>query len=98
MSDKKELRKILKALEEDARRTPQQVATVTGIPLDRVKKSIKQAERDRTILKYKATVNWDKLGDEQVTALVEVRLVPQRGVGFDSIAERIYRFPEARTV
>ena len=61
MSDKKELRKILKALEEDARRTPQQVATATGIPLDRVKKAVKQAERDRTIVKYKAIVNWEQL-------------------------------------
>jgi DNA-binding Lrp family transcriptional regulator len=43
-------------------------------------------------------VNWDKLGDEQVTALVEVRLEPQRDVGFDAISERIYRFPEARSV
>lgn len=98
MADKKELRKILKALEEDARKTPQQVATMTGIPPERVKRAIKDAERDRTILKYKAMVNWDKLGDEQVTALVEVRLEPQRDVGFGAIAERIYRFPEARSV
>ena len=98
MSDKKELRKILMALEEDARRTPQQVATVTGIPLDRVKKAVKQSERDRTIVKYKAIVNWEQLAEEQVVALVEVKLTPQRDVGFDAIAERIYRFPEARTV
>ena len=98
MSDKKELRKILKALEEDARRTPQQVATVTGLPLDQVKKAVKQAERNRTIVKYKAMVNWERLAEEQVVALVEVKLVPQRDVGFDAIAERIYRFPEARTV
>lgn len=98
MSDKKELRKILKALEEDARRTPQQVATATGIPLDRVKKAVRQAERDRTIVKYKAIVNWERLAEEQVVALVEVKLTPQRDVGFDALAERIYRFPEARTV
>ena len=98
MADKKEMRKILKALEEDARKTPQQVATMTGIPQERVKRAIKDAERDRTILKYKAMVNWDKLGEEQVSALVEVRLVPQRDVGFDAVAERIYRFPETRSV
>jgi DNA-binding Lrp family transcriptional regulator len=71
---------------------------MTGIPLSKVKETIKQAEHDRTILRYKAMVNWDKLGDEQVTALVEVRLEPQRDVGFGAIAERIYRFPEARSV
>lgn len=92
------MNEIFKILEEDARKTPQQIATMTGIPLSKVKGAIKQAERDRTILKYKAIVNWDRLGEEQVVALVEVRLVPQRDVGFDAIAERIYRFPEARSV
>ncbi len=92
------MNEILRILEEDARKTPQQIATMTGIPLSKVKETIKQAERDRTILRYKAMVNWDKLGDEQVTALVEVRLEPQRDVGFDAISERIYRFPEARSV
>ena len=92
------MNEIFKILEEDARKTPQQMATMTGIPVSKVKGAIKQAERDRTILKYKAIVNWDRLGEEQVVALVEVRLVPQRDVGFDAIAERIYRFPEARSV
>ncbi len=91
------MNEILKILEEDARKTPQQIATMTGIPLSKVKETIKQAERDRTILRYKTMVNWDKVGDEQVTALVEVRLEPQRDVGFGAIAERIYRFPEARS-
>jgi DNA-binding Lrp family transcriptional regulator len=92
------MNEILRILEEDARKTPQQIATMTGIPLSKVKEVIKKAERDRSILKYKAIVNWEKLGDEQVVALVEVRLVPQRDVGFDAIAERIYRFPETRSV
>ena len=92
------MNEIFKILEEDARKTPQQIATMTGISVSKVKGAIKQAERDRTILKYKAIVNWDRLGEGQVVALVEVRLVPQRDVGFDAIAERIYRFPEARSV
>ncbi len=92
------MNEIFRIMEEDARKTPQQIATMTGIPLSKVKEAIKQAERNRTILKYKAMVNWDKLGEGQVWALIEVRLVPQRDVGFDAIAERIYRFPEARSV
>lgn len=92
------MNEILRILEEDAHKSPQRIATMTGIPLAKVKAAIKQAERDRTIIKYKAIVNWDKVGDGQVVALVEVRLVPQRDVGFDAIAERIYRFPEARSV
>lgn len=92
------MNEILRILEEDARKTPQQIATMTGIPLSEVKETIKKAERDRTIIKYKAIVNWEKLGDEQVVSLVEVKLMPQRDVGFDAIAERIYRFPETRSV
>jgi len=88
---------ILKILEDDARITPKQIATMTGTPSAEVAKAIKQAEKDRTILKYKTVINWDKVGDEQVWALIEVKVTPQRDVGFDSIAERIYRFPQART-
>ena len=92
------MNEIFRILEQDARKTPQQIATMTGIPLAEVKDAIKQAEGNRTILKYKTMINWDKLGEEQVWALVEVRVTPQRDVGFDAIAERIYRFPEARSV
>jgi DNA-binding Lrp family transcriptional regulator len=98
MKDTAKVNEIFKILEEDARKTPEQIATMTGMPVAAVKKAIKQAEANRTILKYKAVVNWDKLGDDQVQALVEVKVTPQRDVGFDAIAERIYRFPEARTV
>ena len=70
---------------------------MTGIPLAEVKKAIKKAERERTIVKYKAMINWQRLGEEQVWALIEVRIQPQREVGFDAIAERIYRFPQVRT-
>ena len=92
------MKEILRILERDARTTPEQIATMTGKSLAQVKKAIKKAEGDRTILKYKTVINWDKLREEQVRALVEVKVVPQRDVGFDAIAERIYRFPEARSV
>ena len=91
-------KEILKILENDARATPEQISTMTGIPASEVTKLIKQAEKDRLILKYKTMINWDKMENEQVSALIEVKISPQRDVGFDSIAERIYRFPQARTV
>ncbi len=90
-------KEILKILENDARTTTKQIANMTGIPAAEVAKIIKQAEKDRTILKYKTVINWDKVGEEQIWALIEVKITPQRDVGFDSIAERIYRFPQART-
>jgi DNA-binding Lrp family transcriptional regulator len=92
------IKDILKILENDARTTAKQISTMTGTPTEKVAKIIKQAEKDQTILKYKAIINWDKVGEEQVRAFIEVRVTPQRDVGFDAIAERIYRFPEARSV
>ncbi len=91
-------KEILKILENDARTTVEQIATMTGKPSGEVTSIIKQAEKDRTILKYKTIINWDKVENEQVWALIEVRVTPQRDVGFDAVAEHIYRFPEARTV
>ena len=92
------MKKILEALEKDARLTPEQLSTMTGTPVADVKKAIKKAEADRIILKYKTVIDWAKFGEEEVAALVEVKVVPQRNVGFDAIAERIYRFKEARSV
>ncbi|MDO8567192.1 MAG: Lrp/AsnC family transcriptional regulator [Dehalococcoidales bacterium] len=92
------LKEILRVLENDARVTPKQIATMTGAPAAEVTKLIKQAEEDRTILKYKTIINWNKVHEEPVSALIEVDVTPQRDVGFDAIAERVYRFPQARTV
>ena len=92
------IKEILKILENDARTTTKQISTMTGTPGAEVARLIKQAEKERTILKYKTIINWEKVGDEQVWALIEVKVSPQRDVGFDAIAERIYRFPQARTV
>ena len=89
---------VLKVLEQNAKATPQQISAMTGATLAEVNSTIEQAEKERIILKYKTVVNWEKLGDEHVMALIEVKITPQRGVGFDALAERIYRFPEARSV
>ncbi len=92
------LKDILKILENDCRTTPKQLSAATGMPQDEVAKLIAQAEKDHTILKYKAVINWDKVENEQVIALIGVKLLPQKDVGYDSIAEKICRYPEARTV
>jgi DNA-binding Lrp family transcriptional regulator len=91
-------KEILKILENDARASVEQIATMTGLSAREVTKQIKQAEKDGVILKYKTMINWDKAEAERVSALIEVRMIPQREVGFDAIAERIYRYPQARTV
>jgi len=88
------MKEIFEILEQDARATPEQISTMVGIPVNQVKKAIKQAEKDGIILKYKTIINWPKLGEGDIWALIEVRVAPQRDVGFDAIAERIYQFPQ----
>ena len=88
------MKEILEILEQNGRATPEQISAMVGKPVGEVKKAIKRAEKDGIILKYKAIINWPKLEEEDVWALIEVRVTPQRGVGFDVIAERVYQFPE----
>jgi DNA-binding Lrp family transcriptional regulator len=93
------LKDILKILENDARVTDKQIATMTGKSAGEVNKAVKQAEKDRVILKYKTVVNWDKVeSDEQVWALIEVKVKPEPEAGFDSIAERIARYEQVRSL
>ena len=77
------IKEILKILENDARATGKQIATMTGTTAAEVSKLVKQAEQEKAILKYKAVVNWEKVGRVQVWALIEVKITPQRDVGFD---------------
>ena len=91
-------REVLRLLEKDARTTPEQLATMTNLSPEEVTRIIRQAEAQRLVLKYKTIINWEKAGEEQVWALIEVKVAPQRDVGFDAAAERIYRFPQARSV
>jgi len=91
------IKEILKILETDARTSAQKISTMTGIPSAQVTKLIKQAEKDRTILRYKAIINWEKLVEELVWAIIEVKVAPEKDVGFDAVAARIYRFPQVRS-
>jgi DNA-binding Lrp family transcriptional regulator len=96
MSDLK--MKILELLKEDARRSTALLATLLGASEDEVKAAIAELEQDHVIVKYSTVVNWSKIDDEKVTALIEVQITPERGRGFDAIAERIYLYPEVKSV
>jgi len=91
-------KEVLEVLENNPRATLKQIATMTGVSTSEIRKTIDEAEKERIILKYKTVINWNKAGEQRVKALVEVRVQPQKDVGFDAIAERIYRFPEANSV
>lgn len=90
--------KLLDLLREDARRNPELLATLVGSSLEETKQAIAELEADHIIVKYATVVNAHKLGDEKVTALIEVQITPQRGRGFDAIAERVYLFPQVKSV
>lgn len=92
------LKEILKILENDARTTAEQIATMVGSTVKKVEKIIKTAEKDGTIVKYKTVINWRKIEDEEVRALIEVKVSPQRDQGFEAVAQRIYHYPQANTV
>jgi DNA-binding Lrp family transcriptional regulator len=92
------MRELLELLEKDHTLTVAQLAVMLDKPQEEIAALIEQYETDKTIVKYQTIVNWEKAGADRVTAIIEVRITPQREVGFDAIAERIYRFPEVRSL
>ena len=89
---------ILEILFEEARTTIPQIAVMTGHSEDEIEAVIRSLEAQKIILKYPAMINWDRVENEMVEALIEVRVTPQRDAGFDAIAEQIYRFEEVGSV
>jgi len=90
--------KLLRLLEEDCTLTTGQLASMAAIPEEEVKAAIRKYEEEKIILGYKAIVDWDRTDREAVTALIEVKVTPQRGEGFDRVAERIYQYEEVESV
>ena len=90
--------KLLRLLEEDSTLNTAQLAAAADMTEEEVKREIKTMEEDRLILGYKAIVDWDSTNIESVTALIEVKVTPQRGEGFDRVAERIYQYDEVESV
>ncbi len=90
--------KLLQRLEEDCTLTDAQLAALVDCSEAEVAKARKELEDQRIILGYKAIVDWDRTQREAVTALIEVKVTPQRGEGFDRIAQRIYQYDEVESV
>ena len=90
--------KLLQLLEEDCTLTPEQLASMADMKVEDVKAAVKRYEEEKIVLGYKAIVDWDRTEREAVTALIEVKVTPQRGEGFDRVAERIYQYDEVESV
>ena len=91
-----DMEEILEILERNNRLSEEQIAVMLNKSVEEVRAAIKRLEEENVILGYTTVVNWEKTNKETVTALIEVKVTPQRGEGFDKVAERIYRYPEVK--
>ena len=89
---------ILKLLETDSKLSVKDIADMLGLDEEKVAANIKAMEDKKVICGYHTMIDWDKVAEEKVTALIEIKVTPQRGQGFDKIAERIYNFEEVSAV
>ena len=94
------MEEILQLLKDNARLSTEDIAAMTKKTVEEVNQIIKKFEDEGVILKYSAILNPDKVAEnkEKVRAIIEIQVTPEREHGFDAIAERIYRFPEVKTV
>jgi len=90
--------RILTAIDKNSKLSASDLAIMIGSTEEEVISTIKQMENETIICGYPTLINWDKINCERVTALIELKVTPQRGLGFDKIAERIYRFNEVQSV
>ena len=89
---------LLDLLREDCRLPLEKMAVMTGESLEVVAQAISDLEKRRVILRYSPVINWDLTDRERVEAMIEVKVTPQRDMGFDAVARRIYRFDEVKSV
>lgn len=93
-----EKRNVLELLEKDARLTPREIAVMLEKEEGDIKKMVAEMEKDGVVLGYRTIIDWDKTDKEYVSALIELKITPQRDRGFDRVAERIYNFPEVESL
>ena len=89
---------ILALLERNAKLTPEEISVYLSIPENEINEEIKKMEEEQIICGYGTFINWERTDSEFLTALIEVKVTPSRGQGFNRIAERIYRFEEVKAV
>ena len=90
--------KILNYIETNSRIDIHDLAIMMGTDETTIMNELEEMEQTHVICGYHTLINWEKAGIEKVTAMIEVRVTPQRGMGFDKVAERIYNYPEVNSV
>lgn len=89
---------LLKIIERNSRIDLKELAVILGVEETAIVEELQKCEQEGVICGYHTMIDWEKTSIEKVTALIEVRVTPQRGQGFDNIAERIYKYPEVNSV
>ena len=90
--------KILTFIEKNSRIDLKELAIILGVDEAIVMNELEAMEEEHVICGYHTLIDWDKVGVDKVMAMIEVRVTPQRGLGFDKVAERIYNYPEVDSV
>lgn len=90
------MEEILEILSKNARASVEEIALMLDMSVEQVQETIRELEDDNVIVGYNTLINWDKSNKDSVVALIEVKVSPQRGQGFDKVAERIYRYPQVK--
>lgn len=90
------MEEILEILEKNSRFSEEEIGVMLGKSSKEVNEAVKKYEEENVIVGYPTLINWEKTNKESVLALIEVKVTPQRGEGFDKVAERIYKFPEVK--
>ena len=90
--------KILAHIEKNSRVDLHDLAIMLDVDESEIVKEMEAMENEHIICGYNTMINWDRAGIEKVTAMIEVRVTPQRGMGFDKVAQRIYMYPEVQSV
>jgi DNA-binding Lrp family transcriptional regulator len=91
-------KEILSILENDSRTSVSQLSVMLGCSEEEIEKEIKKLEDENIILGYRTIINWEKTDNDATKAYIELKITPQRGEGFDRVAERIYKYPQVKSL
>ena len=91
-------RKILRLLEKNAKFTAEEIADIVGESAEYVSKRISELEADGIIRGYKSVIDWEKIDEDRASALIEIKVTPKAGLGFEEVASRIAKYPEVESV
>lgn len=91
-------KEILMIIEHNAKIPPKSIADMVDLNVEEVEKRILELEKKKVIVQYKTIINWEKTTEDVVYAFIDVRVTPERELGFDAVAERIFKFPEVHSL